>query len=748
MKTRTALLLTTILGVSSVTPVFAAGPEPTATPAPRVHLGTGTDDTGGPDLTLPDLDVVSRKLDQARSQLQPNLGATTYTFSRGAVEALPQGDNAPLNQTLLQAPGVAQDSFGQIHVRGDHNEVQFRLDGVQLPEGLAVFGQTLETRFAHSLSLITGSLPAQYGFNTAGVVDITTKSGRTDPGGEISIYGGARDYFQPSITYGGSKGAIDYFYTGDFLHNRVGIENPTGKFNAIHDLSNQTHGLVHLSGLIDATTRVSLLAGYSNEFFQIPNNPGQPPSQGLSVNGVSDFNSASLTQHQREITDFGILSLQKQWGALDVQTSVFTRYSSLYYTPDPIGDLLFNGVSQTAARSLLSTGEQTDASWRVNERHTIRAGFQVLGERNVSRTDSLLLPALGGSGGSLQGGGISSTIQPAGGTTPTSDSPFNIHDGNGRTGTLFGLYVQDEWRVTPKLTINYGLRFDQVNEYTNENQVSPRINAVWRPFEGTTVHGGYSRYFTPPPFELVSGNTVNQFVGTSAAPEVTQNSTVKAERDNYFDAGVDQVILPGLRVGVDGYYKDAHNLIDEGQFGAPVILTAFNYRRGQAGGVEFSTSYDHGPLSLYGNAAYSRAIGKDIVSSQFNFSAADLQYISGRWIHLDHDQRWTGSAGAAYTLFEGTRAPARLSADLLVGSGLRASTADVPNGRALPGYYTFNLSAVQTIKTGYIGQTQLRLDVINLLDRKYEIRDGTGVGVGAPQFGLRRTILAGVAQRF
>ncbi len=729
MGFRRAMLLSTVLVSSTVTAVAADEPTSASASTPVVRLGTGDD------ISLPDLDVVSRRLDQARSQLQPNLGATRYDFSRGAIETLPQGDNAPLNQTLLQAPGVAQDSFGQIHVRGDHNEVQFRLDGVQLPEGLAVFGQSLETRFAHSLSLITGSLPAQYGFNTAAVVDITTKSGRTDPGGEISIYGGARDYFQPSISYGGSVGAVDYFYTGDFVHNRVGIENPTSSFNPVHDLSNQTHGLAHLSGLIDATTRVSLLAGYSNEFFQLPNNPGQSPAIGLSANGVSDFNSANLTQHQREITDFAILSLQKQWGALDVQTSVFTRYSSLYYTPDPLGDLLFNGVSQTAARSVLSTGEQTDASWRVNDGHTVRSGFQVLAERNVSKTDSLVLSTLGTTAG-----------------TVGSDTPSNIHEGTGKTGTLFGVYVQDEWRVTPKLTINYGLRFDQVDEYTHENQVSPRINAVWRPFEGTTVHGGYSRYFTPPPFELVSNNSIAQFAGTSAASEVTQNDTVKAERDNYFDAGVEQILLPGLRVGVDAYYKAARNLIDEGQFGAPIILSAFNYRKGQVHGIEFSTSYDRGPFSIYGNVAYSRAIGKDIVSSQFDFSAADLRYIGGRWIHLDHDQRWTGSGGAAYTLFEGTRAPARLSADLLVGSGLRAdyssASGDVPNGRALPGYYTVNLSAVQTIKTGYVGQTQLRLDVINLLDRKYEIRDGTGVGVGAPQFGLRRTILAGIAQRF
>jgi outer membrane receptor protein involved in Fe transport len=729
MRLRNAVVLSSVMAAGPITPVAAVEPGTQSEAAPAVRLASDGD------ITLPALDVISRRLDQARSQLQPSLGATRYDFSRATIETLPQGDNASLNQTLLQAPGVAQDSFGQIHVRGDHNEVQFRLDGVQLPEGLAVFGQSLETRFAHSLSLITGSLPAQYGFNTAAVVDITTKSGRTDPGGEISIYGGARDYFQPSISYGGSVGAIDYFYTGDFLHNRVGIENPTSNFNPIHDLSNQTHGLAHVSGLLDDTTRISLLAGYSNEVFELPNNPGQSPSLGLSVNGTSNFDSANLTEHQREITDFAILSLQKQWGALDVQTSLFTRYSSLYYTPDPIGDLLFNGVSQTAARSVLSTGEQTDASWRINNQHTVRTGFQVLGERSVSKTDSLVVSTPGTADGAA-----------------FLDTPFNIHEGTGKTGTLFGLYGQDEWRVLPKLTVNYGLRFDQVDEYTHENQVSPRINVVWQPIEGTTVHGGYSRYFTPPPFELVSNNSIAQFANTSAASEISQNDTVKAERDNYFDAGIDQVVLRGLRVGLDSYFKSARNLIDEGQFGAPIILSAFNYRKGQVDGVEFSTSYDRGPLSLYGNVAYSRAIGKDIVSSQFDFSAAELQYIAGRWIHLDHDQRWTGSGGAAYTLFEGTRAPTRLSADLLVGSGLRAdyssANGDVPNGRALPGYYTINLSAVQTIKTGYIGQTQLRFDVINLLDRKYEIRDGTGVGVGAPQFGLRRTILAGFAQRF
>jgi outer membrane receptor protein involved in Fe transport len=124
-----------------------------------------------------------------------------------------------------------------------------------------------------------------------------------------------------------------------------------------------------------------------------------------------------------------------------------------------------------------------------------------------------------------------------------------------------------------------------------------------------------------------------------------------------------------------------------------------------------------------------------------------LAYINNRWIHLDHDQRWTGSGGAAYNFFHTTSHPLRASADLVVGSGLRAD-GDVPNGRALPGYYVVNLSFEQTFKNSVLRGTSLRLDVLNLLDRRYEIRDGTGIGVGAPQFGLRRTILAGISQRF
>ena len=166
-----------------LTTLFAAGAATAQEPPPL---------EGGVSL---DLDVVAKQLDIARTQIQPNLGATVYDFGRQAIETQPQGDNQSLNQLLLQAPGVAQDSFGQVHVRGDHANLQYRLNGVQLPEGINVFGQALETRLANSVALITGALPAQYGLRTAGIIDIQTKTGTLDPGGSVTLYGGSQSWF-------------------------------------------------------------------------------------------------------------------------------------------------------------------------------------------------------------------------------------------------------------------------------------------------------------------------------------------------------------------------------------------------------------------------------------------------------------------------------------------------------------------------------------------------------------------------
>ncbi len=704
-------------GLSAAHPVLAqTAPEAQPQPAPSDGLA---------------IEVVGKRLDRERSEIQPSLGATRYDFSKTAISNTPLGENATLNQVLLRAPGVVQDGFGQIHVRGDHGSLQYRLDGVQLPEGLALFSSILSPRFADQLSLITGSLPAQYGLRTAGVVDITVKSGTTNPGGEASAMVGSYNWVQPALEYGGRSGNFDYFAVGQYVSNNIGIENPTPSTAPLHDATAQWYALTKLSALADENTRLSFIAGGASARYQIPNVPGETPA--FPVNGITDWNSAVLDQRQWEDTYFGIASLQKSYQNFNMQLSGFGRYSKLSYQPDALGDLLYNGVAPWSQRSSFAFGVQGDASWKVAPTHTLRGGFLVQREQVSSFSQNNAL------------GLIPDPLNP--GELIPGDSPVGFTDGSSLVGWTYSVYLQDEWKVTPTVTVNFGARFDAISGQISENQVSPRINFVWEPTPQISLRAGYSRYFVPAPLNQVGFASLAARTGTTAEPENFTNDPVRAERSDYFDVGLTVKPVDGLTIGFAGYYKFAENYLDKGQFGAPIQLASFNYANAQVKGFELYANYDQGPWSLYGNLAWSKVSATRINSAQYNFSPEDLAYIGSYWIAADHDQSWTGSAGAAYIFNQGSDWATRVSADVLFGSGLRTSVV-TPNDTALPAYATLNLSVTQKVPFNGSKGTQIRLDAINVTDGVYELRTGEGVGVGAPQYGMRRAFFVTLAQKF
>jgi len=684
-----------------------------------------------PGANLPTIVVTAQHLNEERSRIDTQTGASTYTFNSKDIQSAPGGDNVQLNQVMLQVPDAAQDSFGQLHIRGDHNGLQFRLNGVILPDGISVFGQTLPPRMIASMKLITGSLPAEYGLRSAGIIDLTTKGGALQPGGDVSLYGGSHASIEPSFNYGGTSGSNTYFVTGDLIRNDLGIESPDGRTTPLHDHTKQYHGFGYFEHLFDETNRLSVVAGSSDDRFEIPNLAGVHAADigaGLTVNGQTDFLSNNLNENQREVTQFAAVSLQHSAGPLSVQTSLITRYSSLNFTPDPLGDLLFNGIAEQAYKRDVAYALQSDGAYQLNESHTLRVGVYAQTDRLTSNTSSLVLQTSGG--------------------VPINDVPVAVIDETRNSQYIESAYLQDEWHINSVLVMNYGARFDHFTAFTNGSQLSPRVNFVWQAAENTTLHAGYSRFFSPPPFELVGSTTVQKFVNTTFEPTVKQDDPVKAERSNYYDVGLEQNLSKALTVGVDGYYKQAIHLIDEGQFGAPIILTPFNYRYGQVYGVEFTGQYNVSHFQAYGNLAFQRAIGKHFESSQFNFSPDDLAYVADHYIHLDHEQQMTASGGAAW-LWHGTR----LSGDLLAGSGLRASLdlpngTSIPNGAHLPYYRQVNLGASHAFDAQGLKGLTARVDVINAFDQRYQIRNGTGVGVGASQYGQRRGYFIGVSQTF
>jgi outer membrane receptor for ferrienterochelin and colicins len=713
------------------------GPAPpakyAATEVDAVDSAAYSGGPGNSPATLDEVVVIAQHLNEARNGIQTQTGASIYTINAAAINAQPGGDNQLLNQVIMQAPDVAQDSFGQFHVRGEHNGLQYRLNGIILPEGISVFGQSLDPRLISSLTLVTGALPAEYGLRTAGIIDLKTKSGVIDPGGAVSIYGGSHGTVEPSFNYGGSEGRLNYFVSGDFLRSDLGIESPDGSSDPIHDHTKQYHGFGYFEYILDEANRVSAVLSTSTGDFQIPNRAGQTPGitnadgTPLTVNGETTYPSEALDENQREVNHFAILSWQHSQGALDVQTSLTARYSSLTFTPDPLGDVLFTGIAQDAYKQNVAYALQSDAAYKLNDAHTLRGGVFIQSDHSKSETSSAVI-ALNDAGNQI------------------SDIPVNIVDNGAKTEWIESLYLQDEWKVIPTVTVNYGLRFDKFTAFASGHQVSPRLNVVWQALPDTTLHAGYSRYFSPPPFELVGTETVSKFVNTTAAAEVLQADTPLAEEANYYDIGVQQKFTPQLTVGLDTYYKQSHNLIDEGQFGAPIILTPFNYTYGKQYGAEITANYNLEGFSAYLNLAYQSAKGKNIDSAQFNFGADGLAYIAQHYIHLDHEQEFTASGGVSYLWNHTT-----FSANFLSASGLRADLqlpggSSIPNGDHLPYYTQVNFGVNHIFHFTETSTLTARFDVINVFDKVYEIRDGTGVGVGAPQFGPRRGLFFGLSK--
>jgi outer membrane receptor protein involved in Fe transport len=685
----------------------------------------------------PGIVITGRRLDVARDSITPSLGASQYTFDKEALEKQPGGTNLTLNKSLLQAPGVTQDSYGVIHVRNEHANLQYRLNGIIVPESISGFGTTFDPRIASSIQLITGTLPAQYGYRTAGVINFKTQSGLLNNGGEIGVYGGSFGWLEPSAMIQGSSGNLSYFASGSYLRNDLGIENPESTKHAIHDRTTQIRPFVYVSDILSDKSRISVFGGSFIGHFQIPNVHGE--ASGFTVNGASVFDSTKLDQNQREITHYGVAAYQYAGDKLNFQIAPFVRYTETRFTPDPNhGDIIFNGFADAAKLSGLATGVQADASQQLGSAHTVRFGIFFQNEHTKSNVVSTVLPICTDADTGCELG------------VQTSDVPFTITDKSSKTGQLYGAYLQDEWKLTPTLTLNYGARFDVVHAFTHESQLSPRANLVWQAKPLTTVHIGYARTFTPPPQELISLRDVALFNGTTKESEVQTADPVKAEREHYFDAGVEQRFNGGFKLAVDAYYKLKKNLLDEGQFGSAVVLSPFNYAKGYSWGVELSSNYTHGPIDLYANLARGQEKGKHIISAQYFFAQDELDYIANHYIFTDHSQKWTASGGGSYTIRDGigTLVP---TADFIYASGLRTDDPNgiVPNGGTQLSYWVFNAGIAQNFDgPGLLKDLTVRADILNLFDKKYQIRSGEGVGVGAPQWGQRRGFFLGVSKKF
>ena len=299
-------------------------------------------------------------------------------------------------------------------------------------------------------------------------------------------------------------------------------------------------------------------------------------------------------------------------------SSAFSRYSTLHFVPDTIGDLVFNGIASDVYRRGFANGLQGDGAYKLNDAHTLRAGFTVNGESTLNSNVSTVLP--------LDVGG-----NPVDAPFTRDRQQFEARMGRRRLrpGRMAD-HRQAHGECRPALRPDVAIRRRQ--------PAQSALQCGLQAARGTTFHAGYARYFTPPPQAIAAPANIAPFANTSAQPDTFQQNPVLPERSHYFDAGIVQKITPNLQVGIDAYYKISKDLLDDGQFGQALILSGFNYEKAYNSGVELSANYKNGNFSAYGNLAWARQVATNVVSNQYLFGADELAYIATNYINTDHAQ--------------------------------------------------------------------------------------------------------------
>jgi outer membrane receptor protein involved in Fe transport len=663
--------------------------------------------------------MVAAEANTQIQQVDPTLGARTYTLGAESIDDQGQGADSGFDQILLHAPGISRESSGQFHLRAEDYGLQYRLNGILLPDGItSTLGQPFDSRLIEKLTVISGALPAEYGLRNAGVIDLETKTGSDLDGQEVSLYGGSHGTLHPSFSSGGVSDGTEYFFSGAYLQDDLGTDNVTGSSKAIHDQTQQFQGFALVSHEIAPGQKLSVILSGINSAFQIPNAPGLLPT--FDYEGVTHIDSSNLNRNQREQNYYGIIAYQVATPELQVRLAEINGYSSTHYLPDHVGDLMFTGAASDAKRDLLSTGIQFDLSYEPDQANTLKTGVIVTTQLERSHSNNAVFPA--DSAGNV-----------------SSDTPETINESEHQRGVLYGAYVENQWQPVGGLTVNYGARLDFSNAYIAEHQFSPRINFAYKLTQAFTVHAGYARIFSPPILEYIRPSFLTQFLHTSDAPLSLNDAVPQAERSHSFAAGVTYQPNSHFSAGVDAYYKIVRNMQDETQLGESLIFTPFSYEHGRKLGVELTASYQQGGLLVYSNVAIARSEGLNINSSQGLFDPSEVAYVAAHYIHTDYDQLLTVSSGASYQWNNLT-----LHTDLLAGSGMYGGFA---NSQQLDGHWTLNLGIDYRFLLHNKAAFTARFDVINLFDRRYLLHDA-GVGATVDQFGDRRGFFGGIACDF
>lgn len=648
---------------------------------------------------------------KAKKRTLPNSSKSSVKLDQDEIASLPQGDNVSLSKLLTSTTaGAIEGPFGQTFVRGNHGNVQYQIDGVQIPDSpSSTFAQIFSPRYIDRLEIITGGIPAEYGQRLSAVVNITSKGGSENVLGNLDVNYGSYDTLQPTLTLGGSagEGSFRYYLSGSYKQTGRGIDTPQPK--SVDDIDQGGKDSVHnrrvghdqfakLDWQLNNKNRFTFLAFNSSTASQIPNYPYwfRPTDSIFTTPNKygSDplvYTPSNTDNRQFEENTFGQLVWRYTLSDEEfLQIAPYYKYSYLSYNNDPANDLISGNpaaVSFRQNRGVNNTGLKADYTRRIGGDHLVKAGAQL-------QT-------------SWSSGNISVQQQLA--------NPPVVADVSDR-GSFQSVYVQDDYNFAKDWMLNVGLRWDATefrfgDDTSADQALQPRLGVNHKLTDSLKVHAFYGRLFQPAPLEdLRRTYQLTGSVGSLPAYDV------KAETDDYFEVGIAHQPVETQTLDFTVYYKLAKNMLDEVQLFNTSISQPYNFEQGFAYGAEVGWKGEwNSRWSHYMNYAYGIAKGKGISGGFFATGAPE----DDDYHYLDHVQYHTANAGVTYK-----HNAFSWSTQGLYGSGLRSGH---DGDSSLPAHLTFDTTVGYEL-AAWSGEskTKLAFDVLNIFDNVYPITIANG----------------------
>jgi TonB dependent receptor/Carboxypeptidase regulatory-like domain/TonB-dependent Receptor Plug Domain len=620
--------------------------------------------------------------------------------------------------------GAARAPTGEVHIRGQHAEYTYYIDGVPVPPGISgSLNELFDPNVVDRIDFQTGAWDAEYGNKNAAIVNVNTRIPAGGLQAQGSTYVGSFVSNGQSVAASQNVGRWGWFASG--ARQRSGMRREPVMFDTLTDKSINFHndgtdlfGFGKVQYLGSASDIVNLEGNWSRTRSQVPFD---------STGGVS------IDDNQQDVNGFVNLTWRHQFGAQSADTTsthderlnpavgrsadlllaTFHRWGSLTYTPGLNDTPQFVFFPDTTTpfnlsedRNFNTTGIKADYTWRSSEHVQVKVG----GLASLTR-----------------GHEDFETVDAAGAPGPASNSDLKGNDE--------WAYAQTALAPNEKLELRTGLRFDnhEAPFAGGQNQLSPRIKLSFFPSPATTLYAYYGRLFVPT-------NVEDLRAITSAAQADTVTVPTLPERDDFYELGVVHRFPYGVVAKLSAYAKRSSPGIDDNTVPGSSIVTSVNIDRVWVNGLETVLEVrPAGRLSGYMNLALAHAYGRGPITGGFFPSDNPEGYFD-----LDHDQRLSGLATINY-------ADSHLFASVTgtYGSGL-TNGAD-PDSTFRRGLFEFNKSIkvspslITDVSAGYLFNwnnllVRPEVYVSNVFNHSYLLKGAffSGAAAGRPRSVLVR----------